>query len=342
MSEVVHDQERTGRTSVGKQDPHVDHPRGRRCTVSYPRVSRGSMAADVLQRDFTQIHNRLFRDPRLSFKAKGIFGLISTHQDGYGVTPEWIAQSSTDGPAAVRTGLRELEACAYLTRDQERNPDGTMGPMTYSITDMPRSEPVSDHPHAAEPQAADRADKKTRAKKTSREKTNRPSVPAQRPHNGEDGGTDGEAPPEERIGSNEGVDLLLAIGANRPEFLLTGKTLRDQGLTVAGMLAEGWTTEHLWQVIAGRDLPSPIRTTVGAVVSSRLRAAISGPVPQPGAAPPARHADRTPTPASWSQEMVLLGDRAGECEGQGGLCGRPTPGESHLCLACMESEGAAL
>jgi hypothetical protein len=103
------------------------------------------------------------------------------------------------------------------------------------------------------------------------------------------------------------------------------------------MLAEGWTPEHLWQVIAGRPLPTPIRTTVGAVVSSRLRAAISGPVPRAGATPQVRQEPETPTPAAWSEELVVLGDRPGECEGRDGLCGRPTLGESRFCRACRQT-----
>lgn len=168
----------------------------------------------------------------------------------------------------------------------------------------------------------------------------RPSVPQQRPHDGEDGGTDGSAPPEEKIGSNEGVKLLLAIGAKKPEFLLTGKTLRDQGLMVAGMLDVGWTAEHLWHVIAGRDLPSPIRTTVGAVVSSRLRAAVAGPVPRQGDAPQAFEERETPTPTDWSEsrDLIALGDRPGECEGLQGSCGRPAERESRLCRFCLDTE----
>lgn len=76
------------------------------------------------------------------------------------------------------------------------------------------------------------------------------------------------------------MDLLVAIGAEKPEFLLTGKTLQDQGLTVAGMLLEGWTPEQLRQVIAGRPLPDQITTTVGAIISVRIRQALSGPVPE--------------------------------------------------------------
>lgn len=108
--------------------------------------------------------------------------------------------------------------------------------------------------------------------------TPRPSVPEEAAA-ATDGGTDGAEVPHQ-IGRNPGVDLLLAIGAEQPEFLLTGRTLEDQGRTVAGMLLEGWTPEQLRQVIAGRKLPDQIQTTVGAVVSGRLRQALSGPVPE--------------------------------------------------------------
>lgn len=322
--------------------------------MSYPRVNRGEMAADVLQRDYTQIHNRLFRDPRLSFKAKGIFGLISTHRNGYGVTPEWIAAASTDGPAAVRTGLQELEKCGYLARGQDRNTDGTMGPMTYSITDMPRSEPVdgnrppattcddaetrrseplSDYPHAAEPQAADRTHKKTSTKKTTEENTNRPSVQEEAASEETDGGTDGSAVPHQ-IGRNPGVDLLMAIGAQQPKFLLTGKTLQDQGRAVAGMLDVGWTREQLRQVIAGRPLPDQITTTVGAIISGRIKQALSSPAP--GSGTPFRADKPTPTPSPWSADTVAPWKHVGECEGMNGMCGRPTEPDSKLCRHCAK------
>lgn len=108
---------------------------------------RGPIAADVFEQQFTQIRNAVFRDARMSFKAKGIFGLISTHCDGYGLSVESICSCSTDGVAAVRTGLTELETCGYLMREQERldgptedQPKakrGSFGRTEYFITDMP-------------------------------------------------------------------------------------------------------------------------------------------------------------------------------------------------------------
>ncbi|MGW7283970.1 hypothetical protein ACWGH4_00465 [Streptomyces sp. NPDC054847] len=171
--------------------------------------------------------------------------------------------------------------------------------------------------------------------------TPRPSVPEQSTEGSKDGGMDGSAVPHQ-ISRNEGVDLLLAIGAENPKFLLTGKTLRDQGLTVLGMLDVGWTAEQLREVIAGRPLPDLIRTSVGAVVSSRLRQALSGPAPS--CAPPlqgGRPADTTtPTPASWTEDLIVVGDRPGECEGQQRMCGRPTPAGELLCRDCSSAKEA--
>lgn len=105
--------------------------------MSYGYIARGPMAADAIEAHFTRIANQLFRDARLSFKAKGIFGLISTHKDGFGLSMESIAACSTDGVSAVRTGLKELELHGYLVRERDRNEAGQLGQTRYWITDMP-------------------------------------------------------------------------------------------------------------------------------------------------------------------------------------------------------------
>ncbi|MER6425727.1 hypothetical protein [Streptomyces sp. NPDC001137] len=110
-------------------------------------IRRGVMAAD----QFTQIANRLFRATQLSFKAKGLFGLLSTHRDGWRMTVTDIARRGRDGEAAVKSGLKELEKHGFLLRERERAPDGTLGAAAYVITDLPalhssRSQPGSGFP----------------------------------------------------------------------------------------------------------------------------------------------------------------------------------------------------
>lgn len=157
--------------------------------TGYGRIKRGPMAAD----NYTQVANELFRDPSISFKAKGIFGLISTHRESYGVTPESLAAASTDGVSSVKTGLRELEAAGYLERHQGRRADGTMGKIEYWITDRPtqnRQREIDHRPPPAETQEKPRSepvDEKPPAvggmhKKTSsknpRQNPNQPLFPA--------------------------------------------------------------------------------------------------------------------------------------------------------------------
>ncbi|MGA5820856.1 hypothetical protein ACPC54_23685 [Kitasatospora sp. NPDC094028] len=169
--------------------------------MNYGRIRRGPMAADA----FTQIRNALFRDNRLSFRDKGVFGLISTHRDGFGVSAESIAACSpTDGLTAVKTSLRNLEKCGYLQRTRERRGNGTLGSAVYFITDQPeafkadqelesrRSEPAVAQPPVAEPTLAEPAvvsptlaelpHKKTNSKKTSRKNTTSPSHPPAQRH----------------------------------------------------------------------------------------------------------------------------------------------------------------
>ncbi|MEU5894469.1 hypothetical protein ABZ835_48065 [Streptomyces sp. NPDC047461] len=55
-------------------------------------IRRGVMAAD----QFTQIANGLFRDERLSSKAKGLFGSISTHRTGWQVTVSDLTRCGRD------------------------------------------------------------------------------------------------------------------------------------------------------------------------------------------------------------------------------------------------------
>lgn len=166
------------------------------------------MAADALGRHFTQIANLVFRDPRLHAKSMGVFGHISTHRDGYGITAETIAASMADGVSAVRGALRELEQYGYLVRRRERRTNGTLGETVYEITDMPeglllgapalgedqgsapqpdsenrtlaatsenvelpRSEPTCDSPTLEKPPVENRRTKKTNTQKINPQKT---------------------------------------------------------------------------------------------------------------------------------------------------------------------------
>ncbi|MFE1988322.1 hypothetical protein [Streptomyces mirabilis] len=313
-------------------------------------IRRGVMAGD----QFTQIANALFRDTRISFKAKGLFGYISTHRDGWQVTIANLARHGRERVDAVTTGLEELGKHGFLLRDRARNTDGTLGQALYFITDLPAlqnpsSQPVLGYPGLAEPVLADPGTKNTIVKKTNKQKANplRPCDRGDAVHT--NGRTDpldataSPAPPPPADEMHPGIRLLLEIGASRPELLLTGKPLTDQGRVATVMMDAGWSAEQLRHVITDRPLPHPVRTSVGAIIAARLRAAQAYPLP----ATAADHHDAPPWDepyASAITERSSMGAAARsvpealtyralvECAG----CGVPAtaPGED-LCPACL-------
>ncbi|MFI8169786.1 hypothetical protein ACIGAN_25995 [Streptomyces sp. NPDC085931] len=322
------------RTEASTQaaSPLAGHADGRRAGIR-----RGVMAAD----QFTQIANALFREGTLSFKAKGLFGLLSTHREGWRMTVADMARAGRDGESAVRSGLKDLHSCGFLVRERERGPHGTLGAAAYVITDLPaarssRSQPESGYPRVDDPTLADRPLKNTNRKKTTQQKTRALPPAAHSPR------SPNPAPPPRTVPASAdltpGVRLLLQIGTQRPELLLTGRALADQGAAVSAMLKAGWTREQLNHVISARPLPSPIRTTLGAIIAARLRTAQAYPPPAtvtehhttPASDPVGAHS--TTSSAARTVSEALAYRALVECAG----CGVPgtAPGEN-LCPACL-------
>ncbi|MFD7874415.1 hypothetical protein ACFV5G_09910 [Streptomyces sp. NPDC059766] len=312
-------------------------------------IRRGVMAAD----QFTQIANALFRDSRISFKAKGLFGYISTHRAGWQITVAHLARHGRERIDAVTTGLEELQHHGFLLREQGRNTDGTLGQALYVITDLPAlqnpsSPPESGYPGSAEPVSAGPGTKNTIIKKTNKQNTNpcRPCDHGDAARNARTAPSQLATSPKPPPGADEmhaGIRLLLQIAASRPELLLTGPALTDQGRVATVMMESGWSAEQLRHIITGRPLPTPVRTSIGAIIAARLRAAQAYPPPVTAVA---RHdaapldeplADatgkRSSTAAAARSVTQALTYRAlVECAG----CGVPAtaPGED-LCPACL-------
>jgi hypothetical protein len=139
-----------------------------------------------------------------------------------------------------------------------------------------------------------------------------------------------------------GIRLLLEIGATRPELLLTGPALTDQGRVASVMMDAGWSAEQLRHVITGRPLPKAGRTSVGAIIAARLRAAQAYPPPAtadrhdvaPSDEPfPGATTKRSSTAAAARSVTQALTYRAlVECAG----CGVPAPAPgADLCPTCL-------
>ena len=196
---------------------------------------------------------------------------------------------------------------------------------------------------------ADRSTKNTISKKTNKQHTRslRPCDRAEAARtNGKTDPPDAAAsstPPPPADEMHPGIRLLLEIGASRPELLLTGKPLTDQGRVATVMMDAGWSAAQLRHVITDRPLPHPVRTSVGAIIAARLRAAQAYPPPATAAdhhdAPPwdqplapATTERSSTTSAARTVSEALTYRALVECAG----CGVPgtAPGED-LCPACL-------
>lgn len=242
---------------------------GERLPLGYGRIRRGPMAAD----QFTQIRNALFRDPRLSLKDKGLFGLISTHRDGWGVTPESLATCCTDGVSAIKVALRNLEKYGYLRRARERRPDGTLGGSSYYITDAPeaidaleaktpRSEPKVDfppvdkppvdrppevEPPVAEPPVENRAHKNTNSKHTKSQNTLSPRLPEQTVETTPVANNEREIDPAPVLAAYEDAIGRPLLGKVREQMEADARLRLEKGFPVAWLIdrarelaAKGW------------------------------------------------------------------------------------------------------
>jgi hypothetical protein len=98
---------------------------------------------------YTQIPNQWLRDPRLSFKARGLIALVMSHSQGWSLSINSLAEQNQEGKDAIRSAINELEKFGYLTRSQV-NEGGRFGESvwyTHDPADLPMTEnPTTENP----------------------------------------------------------------------------------------------------------------------------------------------------------------------------------------------------
>jgi hypothetical protein len=98
---------------------------------------------------FTMLRNCWLRDVRIGYKAKGLLGYLRSHATGYRCSQAQMVRESSDGRAAVRAALDELEAAGYLERIHTR--DGGR----YAETDYRMRDPFDAYGHLSKTDTPD-------------------------------------------------------------------------------------------------------------------------------------------------------------------------------------------
>ena len=130
--------------------------------MTYPFLRSGERSEKIpvfrvsKNRDFTVITNSVFKDRRLSAKAKGILVEMLSLPENWDYTLKGLTTLFSDGIDSIRQGIKELEENGYIVRERKRDARGRLGGMEYVIYETPEkgvenSVPEQSSPANAEP-----------------------------------------------------------------------------------------------------------------------------------------------------------------------------------------------
>lgn len=80
------------------------------------------------------IPNEVLENPNLSWKAKGIFGLLASKPDDWNFYMEQISNYATDKQGALKSGVKELEEAGYLVRKIRHTQENKFAGMEWILT----------------------------------------------------------------------------------------------------------------------------------------------------------------------------------------------------------------
>lgn len=100
-----------------------------------PKLTRFRVKKD---RDYTTIHNQIFRNDKISLKAKGFFAVIMTLSDDWDFSVNGIVRICRESKHTVYKIIAELESFGYIRRKQERK-GGKITEWVYDFTEVANS-----------------------------------------------------------------------------------------------------------------------------------------------------------------------------------------------------------
>lgn len=120
------------------------------------------------QQGYTNVNNTIFRDQRLSLKARGLLCTMLSLPDCWEFSENGLQSIlPADGKTSIRTALKTLEDCGYLVRRQLRE-KGKMAGWEWEIFDTPQGfeKPQSENPITVNPKSENRPQLNTKQSTT--------------------------------------------------------------------------------------------------------------------------------------------------------------------------------
>ena len=135
-----------------------------------------------IQNHFTTLYNGVLENPKLSFKAKGLWAYCMSRKDDWEFHVSHLATVSEDGRDAIYSALKELEREGLVEKVQERN-GGKFKKIDYIIYPYPQEIqkilPLTAFPDTAKPDTANPPLLSTEEEiSTERESSSSPPIPS--------------------------------------------------------------------------------------------------------------------------------------------------------------------
>ena len=93
----------------------------------------------IKSKDYTTICNRIFKDRRLSLKAKGLLAMLLSFSDSWNLTIKGLEVILKEGRTSIRSTMSELIETGYVERQQIRKDNKFVG-VDYIVFESPKSQ----------------------------------------------------------------------------------------------------------------------------------------------------------------------------------------------------------
>lgn len=84
---------------------------------------------------FTIVSNKVIKDDKLSFKARGLFIYLWSQPENWDYYETEVVKHTTDGLASLKSGLKELENNGYLKRYRNRDESGQLKESVWTLSE---------------------------------------------------------------------------------------------------------------------------------------------------------------------------------------------------------------
>ena len=91
----------------------------------------------IKSKDYTTICNRIYKDKRLSLKAKGLLSMLLSFSDTWKLSINGLEVILKEGRTSIRSTIKELIENGYVEREQVRK-EGMFVGVNYTVFESPK------------------------------------------------------------------------------------------------------------------------------------------------------------------------------------------------------------